>query len=57
MYADGLILSPNKTCPRFSDGDLLSSVVQKSKLKEQKNEIINHKWMFDNKIINNLFIS
>lgn len=32
LYPDGLILSPNKTCPRFSVGDLLSSDVQKSKL-------------------------
>lgn len=35
-YPDGLILSPNNTCPRFSVGDLLSSEVQKSKLKVQK---------------------
>jgi len=35
LYPEGLILSPNKTCPRFSVGDLLSSDVQKSKLKDK----------------------
>ncbi len=32
LYADGRILSPNTTWPRFSAGELASSAVQKSKL-------------------------
>lgn len=32
VYIDGLILSPNTTCPKFSTGDSFSSATQKSKL-------------------------
>jgi hypothetical protein len=41
LYLEGRILSPKTTCPRFSTGDVfvLSSTLQKSKLKENKNTI------------------
>ena len=35
LYGEDLILSPNTTCPRFSDGALSSLAEQKSKLKSQ----------------------
>ena len=44
LYGEALILSPNTTCPRFSEGAFSSPAEQKSKLKRNMNKLILINW-------------